>query len=364
MSGEATPSLRPERGSTTTTPPDTSDPVPDVVGTVTRPIRGSATATSPQSRRGKATPCEYAARAPFARSSAEPPPIRDEGVGRAAVHPLDQRIDERGGGLAGRLAVDVETGGGGRHGGQVGDRLLAHDRGRRGAELAQDLGQLRDHALAESDPHGELEREGLDHDPPTLPGGPSGLPDGRVGHGTGMTDAPPDLAPTTGRVPCAYAWTVVKLRWPILLGWLAAAVYGAVVLPVPAQPPDSLVSLVPPNSAALRASTLALHLFRVPLTAETEIVQRNPHGLPATVVARVFARAARVDRAALASGSGSGLIALPVVNERGVVPGSRETGTTAITYLESRAGSTPPSGPRASSAIAPTSPATATTWSA
>ncbi len=157
-----------------------------------------------------------------------------------------------------------------------------------------------------------------------------------------MTDAPPDLAPTTGRVPRAYAWTVVKLRWPILLGWLAAAVYGAVVLPVPAQPPDSLVSLVPPNSAALRASTLALHLFRVPLTAETEIVQRNPHGLPATVVARVFARAARVDRAALASGSGSGLIALPVVNERGVVPGSRETGTTAITYLESRAGVTSP----------------------
>lgn len=147
-----------------------------------------------------------------------------------------------------------------------------------------------------------------------------------------MTDAAPNLATTTGRVARAYAWTVVKLRWPLLLGWLAAAVYAAVVLPAPAQPPNSLVSLVPANSPAVRADALALRLFRIPLTAETEVVQRDPHGLPAAVTVRVFARAARVDRQALRRPA-TALIALPVVNKAGVIPGSRETDTTAITYL-------------------------------
>src|SRR5690242_7787224 len=52
-------------------------------------------------------------------------------------------------------------------------------------------------------------------------------------------------APTAGPVARAYAWVVVALRWPILVAWAAAAVYVAVVLPAPAQPPDTLVSLVP-----------------------------------------------------------------------------------------------------------------------
>src|SRR5690349_19499363 len=101
-------------------------------------------------------------------------------------------------------------------------------------------------------------------------------------------NTPMSSQPTTGRVPRAYAWTVIRLRWPILAGWAAAAAYAAFVLPAPVQPPDSLASLVP--------------------------------------------AAARVDRRASAR-PGSGPVAVPVINVRGVVPGSRETGTTAITYL-------------------------------
>ena len=54
------------------------------------------------------------------------------------------------------------------------------DRGRRGAELGQDLGQRRDRALAEPDPHREMERERLDHDPASATG-----PAVRVAQGAG-----------------------------------------------------------------------------------------------------------------------------------------------------------------------------------
>jgi putative drug exporter of the RND superfamily len=159
-----------------------------------------------------------------------------------------------------------------------------------------------------------------------------------------MTAAPTDPAATAGRPARAYARTVVFLRFPLLVGWAAVAVYAAVVLPAPAQPPDSLVSLVPASSAAVRADALALRLFRVPLTAQTAIVQRDPGGLSPAVTARVYVRAARADRAALRGDAPAGLVALPVVNRTGVVPGSRESGTTAITYLESPAGTSSAAG--------------------
>jgi putative drug exporter of the RND superfamily len=148
-------------------------------------------------------------------------------------------------------------------------------------------------------------------------------------------------APTAGPIARAYAWVVVSLRWPILVAWAAAAVYVVGVLPAPAQPPDALVSLVPPHARSLAADALALHRFRVPLTGETSLVQRDPHRLSARTIAQITALAVRTDRRALHR-SGSRLAAIPVVNASGVVPGSRETGTTAITYLEAPATMAPP----------------------
>jgi putative drug exporter of the RND superfamily len=138
--------------------------------------------------------------------------------------------------------------------------------------------------------------------------------------------------PTTGRLPRAYAWTVVRLRWPIVIGWAAAAAYAAFILPIPVQPPDTLVSLIPEGSAAVRADEFALHHFRVPLTSEVAVVRRNPNGLSRSERSKIVSAAGRVDRRTRAH-PGSGPIAVPVINARGVVPGSRETGTTAITYL-------------------------------
>src|SRR6266567_5980246 len=108
-----------------------------------------------------------------------------------------------------------------------------------------------------------------------------------------MADPTPTRSATTGWLARAYAWTVVRLRWPILVGWSAAAVYAAVALPAPAQPPDSLVSLVPADAPSLRAEALALHRFRVPLSAETTVVERDPGGLAPVARARTLARALR-----------------------------------------------------------------------
>jgi putative drug exporter of the RND superfamily len=138
--------------------------------------------------------------------------------------------------------------------------------------------------------------------------------------------------PTTGRLPRAYAWTVVRLRWPIVIGWAVALAYAAFILPAPVQPPDTLVSLIPAHSPAVRANAFALRHFRAPLTTEVAVVRRDPNGLSRSEEARILSTARAVDRKARAH-PGSGPVAVPVINARGVVPGSRETRTTAITYL-------------------------------
>ena len=138
--------------------------------------------------------------------------------------------------------------------------------------------------------------------------------------------------PTTGRLPRAYAWTVIRLRWPIVIGWAIAVAYCAFILPAPVQPPDTLVSLIPAHSPAVRANAFALRHFRAPLTTEVAVVRRNPHGLSRSERSQIVSTAAALDRKAKRH-PGSGPVAVPVINARGVVPGSRETGTTAITYL-------------------------------
>jgi putative drug exporter of the RND superfamily len=138
--------------------------------------------------------------------------------------------------------------------------------------------------------------------------------------------------PTTGRFPRAYAWTVIRLRWPIVIGWAVAVAYAAFIMPAPVQPPDSLVSLIPAHSPAVRANQYALDHFRAPLTTEVAVVSRNPDGLTLSQKRQIASTAVILDRKARRH-PGSGPVAVPVINAQGVVPGSRETGTTVITYL-------------------------------
>ena len=130
------------------------------------------------------------------------------------------------------------------------------------------------------------------------------------------------------------AWLVVRLRWPILLAWIAATIAGVVYLPSLQDAGDetSLVGLVPKDAESIETGLRSAELFDVPVITHTQVVQRNPKGLSPAAARRVARRAKRT-----ADRQDPELqeirFALPLLNARGVVPGSRENGTTAITYL-------------------------------
>jgi RND superfamily putative drug exporter len=126
---------------------------------------------------------------------------------------------------------------------------------------------------------------------------------------------------------------VVHLRYLIIAGWVVAAVLATRYLPGPQAVEDNVVgTLIPKDAAALRTEIRSDRLFQVPLLARTVIVQRDPHGLSPAAQARAFLRAIQLDRheiPALEAIPG----ALPLTNTLGLFPGSRESSTTALTYL-------------------------------
>ena len=132
----------------------------------------------------------------------------------------------------------------------------------------------------------------------------------------------------------AAAWTIVRLRWPIVLAWAAAAVAVVVYLPSldEAGGETSLVGLVPKDAESIETGRRSAELFDVPVITHTHVVQRNPEGLSEAALKRVARRAERIadERDPELAGIE---FALPLVNARGLVPGSRESRTTAITYL-------------------------------
>lgn len=118
-----------------------------------------------------------------------------------------------------------------------------------------------------------------------------------------------------------------------MAGWVAAAVLCLVYLPAPAPvQPQDVGTLIPQDAPALKTELEALRLFRIPLLSRVAVVQRDPAGLSAAVQARVFQRALAVDQGAAPELKGI-LGAVPVTNTLKLFPGSRESSTTAITYL-------------------------------
>jgi putative drug exporter of the RND superfamily len=130
----------------------------------------------------------------------------------------------------------------------------------------------------------------------------------------------------------AFSHLVVGLRWLLVPAWIAAALASAVYLPsLGSGEPLALGGLVPNDAQALRVGQREAGLFRLPLTADTVVVQRNARGLPADAQARAASRALRSSKAAQ---DPEGIaFALPISNVGALFPGSREHGTTVLTYL-------------------------------
>lgn len=130
----------------------------------------------------------------------------------------------------------------------------------------------------------------------------------------------------------AFATVVVRLRYLIVVAWIAAAVATTVYLPaLGTGAPLELGGLIPDDSPAIQAGARSQELFSVPLTADTALVERDENGLPQDAQEAIVQRA--VDATSQESGGDEILFALPILNTEKVFPGSEEDGTTAVTHL-------------------------------
>ena len=126
---------------------------------------------------------------------------------------------------------------------------------------------------------------------------------------------------------------LVRLRFAIVAAWLAAAAAVFVYLPsLAGAGSTSLGGLVASDAEAVRAELRSLEAFPFPLLSRTFVVQRDAGGLSTGEQARIAERALRINerRDPLLA---TVVFALPVTNAAGFFPGSRERGTTALTYL-------------------------------
>lgn len=129
-----------------------------------------------------------------------------------------------------------------------------------------------------------------------------------------------------------FAGAVVGLRYLLVPAWIAAAVAVTIYLPGLGEgEPLDLGGLVPQHAESLQVAQRDAELFDLPLTADTLVVQRDAAGLSTSAQARAVTRAVRTNQQ---QKEADGIqFALPIANTLGLFPGSRERGTTAITYL-------------------------------
>ncbi len=122
---------------------------------------------------------------------------------------------------------------------------------------------------------------------------------------------------------------LVRLRWPIVLFWAAVAVVSVVWLP-PLPETDGVKGFASETNPAVQVEQRSFELFGFPLSARTSIVQRDPDGLSVYAQAESVLRAAALSRGEYDTPL---LGALPVPNTFAAFPGSRERGTTVVTYV-------------------------------
>ncbi|GAA2326621.1 MMPL family transporter [Dactylosporangium salmoneum] len=130
----------------------------------------------------------------------------------------------------------------------------------------------------------------------------------------------------------AYAGVVVALRWLVVVGWLAAAGLSVVYLPAVGQSGSDLEELVSAGNPAVANEVRSFQRFGFPLLSRVAVVQRRAEGLPEDTQRKAVERARSV-----ADGTFTDVApiraAVPVMNAKGVLPGSTETGTTIVTLL-------------------------------
>jgi RND superfamily putative drug exporter len=116
--------------------------------------------------------------------------------------------------------------------------------------------------------------------------------------------------------------------------WIVAAVAAVVFLPTPGTGGGQGVGdLVAADAPAVRAEADSARLFTIPLLARVMVVQHDPNGLSPAAQQRLVAHALQVDTSPVAVARRPIPGAIPVLNTLRLFPGSRQDGTTGITYL-------------------------------
>lgn len=139
-----------------------------------------------------------------------------------------------------------------------------------------------------------------------------------------------------GRRSAAFARLIVRLRWPVLVGWACAVVAAVILLPdIKSARTGSLGDLVASDAGAIDTEERSIELFEFPVLSRTVIVQHRAGGFTPAAEARIYRRAARVTRGKLA-GLERIAFALPVTNEPSERISSLGAGrrpTAALTFL-------------------------------
>ena len=143
-----------------------------------------------------------------------------------------------------------------------------------------------------------------------------------------------DAVARSGPVAAAVAGALVWSRYLIIGFWTAVTIASVTWLPTitQARAGGGVDGFVPADSATVATEIRSFTEFGFPLLGRTVIVQRDPQGLRLLVQAEAVQRAVDVTEGEypqilLVRG------ALPVPNTLGLFPGSREAGTTVLTYL-------------------------------
>jgi len=143
-----------------------------------------------------------------------------------------------------------------------------------------------------------------------------------------MEEATASEARPAGLPSRAFARAVTALAPVVVAAWIAAAVLALLALP-PVGQGGALGGIEPSGARAGAVEARSAQLFGAPLISRALVVQRDPRGLSPAAQLRALERARAGRDPALPALRG----VLPLVNARGLVPASRETGTTAISYL-------------------------------
>jgi RND superfamily putative drug exporter len=117
------------------------------------------------------------------------------------------------------------------------------------------------------------------------------------------------------------------------IAWIAAAILVTLYLPTVTSNESSGGDLTPPDTPALLAEAHSFEVFGTTALSRTIVVQRDEGGLPDDVREAAFVQAAGVLRGETGAEFPGLVAALPVLNLQPLVPGSKEDGTTIITYL-------------------------------